>query len=203
MPLQLIKNILLLIMSKNLFNKKRNGIATITIVLLLGFLSLLSSTSIFTYNAWRWENLENNIKREAQQQGINSASLYAYILLARQRDDTAGSWPVYDTSENLLEVWPSTLTISTVDTLDECNLASSAPAEISTKTIKKISVLSQKNNVLISKSCCTAGTYKDSTDEEVETEALIYQYSKQGCKNFNWPNLKDLPMPLMSGALSQ
>gem|GEM_PF-6189425 len=34
-----------------LLNKKpKKGIATITIVLLLGFLSLLTMTSIFTYN---------------------------------------------------------------------------------------------------------------------------------------------------------
>lgn len=38
-------------MIKPVKNKSKKALATITIVLLLGFLSLLTMTSIFTYNA--------------------------------------------------------------------------------------------------------------------------------------------------------
>ena len=184
------------------FKKKRKGIATITIVLLLGFLSLLSSTSIFTFNAWRWDNLEMSIKKENQLQAVASASLYAYILLARQRDNTTGAWPVFDTYENISNYLPTNINVSTLSTLNTCNTVSQMPSELGTKAIKRISIISQKGNILITQSCCTAGTYKDSTDEEVQNEGFIYQFSKQRCKNFSWPNLKDQSIPLMSSTMT-
>jgi len=76
------------------------------------------------------------------------------------------------------------------------------PAELDSKTIKRISIISQKGNILINQSCCTAGTYLDSTDEEVQNEGFIYQFSKQRCKNFNWPNLKDQSIPLMTTTMT-
>jgi hypothetical protein len=125
------------------------------------------------------------LKKDEQQRGVDSTMLYAYIALARQRDDTVGGWPVFDTSESIVKFQPANLVISTVDTLDRCNLVSSSPSAFDTKAIKKISIISQRDNVLITQSCCTAGTYKDSTEDEVETEGLIYKYSKQACKNSN------------------
>ena len=189
-------------MFKITFKKKRKGIATITIVLLLGFLSLLSSTSIFTFNTWRWDNLEMSIKKENQLQAVASASLYTYVLLARQRDDTTGAWPVFDTYENLLAYLPTNISVGSLTTLDTCNPVTQMPAELDSKTIKRISIISQKGNILINQSCCTAGTYLDSTDEEVQNEGFIYQFSKQRCKNFNWPNLKDQSIPLMTTTMT-
>lgn len=182
---------------------KREGIAAITIVLLLGFLSLLSTTSIFAFNSWRWETLNNSIKKENQSQAVNSASLYTYILLARQRNNTSGNWSIFDTYENLVAVLPTNISVGSLGILTDCNIVATSPSAYNSNAIKKITVSNLKDNMLVNQTCCTAGLYKGEFEDEIQTEGLIYQYSRQRCKNFNWPNLKDSATPLMGASISQ
>lgn len=128
--------------------------------------------------------MEVSIKRENQQQAINSVSLYSYILLARQRNNTIGALGIFDTQENLAANILTNTTVSNLDTLSSCNTVSLPPA-FDALGIKKITTFNQKENILINQICCSAGIYKSETESEVTTEEFIHNYSKQRCKNFN------------------
>ncbi len=195
-------------MFKITFKKKRKGIATITIVLLLGFLSLLSSTSIFTFNTWRWDNLETSIKKENYDNATSSGSLYGYILLARQRNMESKAYHIYDTYENRNNQAIISLVIPPITTLADCtgcNVAS-MPSEFNTKAIRVITSVTYSQDIMVNaishQACCTAGIYKDSTEDEIQTEGIIHQYSKLRCKNLDWPNLQDSTSPLMSTTIT-
>ncbi len=181
------------------FKKKKKGIASITIVLLLGFLSILVATSLFTYNAWRWENLENSIRKERYDNAIDSATLLQYILLLRQRNMSASEVNFYDSWNNYERGVLTTVSISTVDTLDSCHTVS-LPAEHAVLPVKWITASNQDGNFFSQKSCCAPGII---ISDELKTEEVLYTYSKSRCKNMNWPNLKEVNEPLMVSRIIQ
>lgn len=186
-----------------LLNKKpKKGIATITIVLLLGFLSLLTITSIFTYNTWRWENLNNNIAKDRHNNAIDSATLMQYILIMRSRDTASGSLGVYDTYENAASNILTTVSIGSADVLSNCNNVE-LPVAYDNLVIKRITASNQYLNLYSSKTCCTAGIFYSSGDSDIQIEGLIDTYSKESCKNMNWPNLKNSSEPLITYNLTQ
>ena len=188
---------------KNIFfEKQKKGIASITIVLLLGFLSILTMTSILTYNAWRWETLDNNIRKDNYSNAIDGLSIMQYIYLIRNRAVANTTLSVYDSYENYNLGLKTSINISALDTLDNCNTVS-LPSAYSDFTVKRITAYNQYNNFYNNKTCCTAGIYNSASENELETEGIINTYSKESCKNMNWPNLKNSSEPLITYNLTQ
>lgn len=189
-------------MIKPVKNKSKKALATITIVLLLGFLSLLTMTSIFTYNAWRWESLNNNISKDRHNNAIDSAAIMQYILLMRTRDTASGSLTIYDTYENAASNILTTVSISSADSLSNCNNVD-LPSAYDDLVVKRITAYNQYLNFYSRKTCCTAGIFYSAGDSDIQIEGIIDTYSKESCKNMNWPNLKNSSEPLITYNLSQ
>lgn len=159
-------------------------------------------TSIFTYNSWRWETLNNNISKDRHNNAIDSATLMQYILLMRTRDTAGGSLEIYDTDENAAANVLTTVSIGSADTLSNCNNID-LPVEYNNLVIKRITAHNQYLNFYSNKTCCTAGLFYSANDSDIQTEGLIDTYSKESCKNMNWPNLKDNSEPLITYNLTQ
>lgn len=172
------------------FQKNKKGVAAITLVLLLGFLSLLTMTSITSYNAWRWENLNITFSKDAQNDATQSVSLYDYILLMRQRESTTlSNITIYNSFDDIAGGLGVSQTIGASDVITNCNPVSSMPATFNTKTAKRITVVSTKGNLVSNKSCCTPAIYNGTSEDEWNGEQILYTYSKENCKNLKWPNL--------------
>lgn len=186
-------------MKNKLFKKRKKGLASITIVLLLGILSILTITSLFTYNSWRWEHLENSIRKDNYNNAVDGTALLQYTLLMRQRNVADSSLSIYDSYYSQFENMPTTVSISGVSTLDSCSVVD-LPTEYNNLSIKTISATSQVRNFVTQKNCCTAGLV---VSDELKTEELINTHSKIRCKNLNWPNLKNTDHALMVSQIIQ
>jgi len=184
------------------FNNKRKALATITIVLMLGFLSILTMTSIFTYNAWRWDTLNNNILKDKYSNASNGLALIQYIYLIRSRDTATGSWSAYDNYENTTNNIKTTVSIGSVDTLNNCNTVQ-LPTAYNSLPIKRITASNQLRNFYTNNTCCTAGVFNSGTDTDLAIEELINAYSKESCKNLNWPNLENSKESLITSKITQ
>jgi hypothetical protein len=107
-----------------------------------------------------------------------------YIYLIRNRSVANTTISVYDSYENYNLGLKTYITISALDTLDNCNTVE-LPSSYSELPIKRITAYNQYNNFYNSKTCCTSGIYSDTTNTELEIEGLIHTYSKESCKNMN------------------
>ena len=189
-------------MKKFLFQKEKKGIASITIVMLLGFVSIITMTSIFTYNSWRWETLENNIKKDNFNNAVDGLSLMQYILLVKYRDLTPVELSVYDSYENANIGLRTTTNIGSIDLMGNCNTVE-MPMDYMGLPIKRVTAYNQQNNFFNSKTCCTAGIFNNGTNNELYLEELLNTYSKENCKNMNWPNLKDSSESIITSKIIQ
>lgn len=189
-------------MKKLWYYKKRNALAAITIVLMLGFLSILTMTSVFTYNIWRWENLNTSIIKDTHNNASTGLALMQYIYLIRNRDTATGSWSAYDNYENTDIGMKTTVSIGSLDTLDNCNTVE-LPSAYNDLPIKRITASNQLRNFYNTKTCCTPGVFNSGTDNELLIEELINSYSKEDCKNLDWPNLKHSKEPLITSKITQ
>lgn len=189
-------------MKNKLFKKQKKAIATVTIVLLLGFLSILSMTSILTYNAWRWDILDSNIKKDNFNNASNGIALMQFILLLRNRNTASFSTTVYDSYENAQANILTNVSVSSQDTLSNCNTLD-MPASFDTYPIKRITAYNQYQNFYNNKTCCTSGIFVNSSTDELQIEEAINTYSKERCKNLSWPNLNDNEEPLLTTKIIQ
>lgn len=175
---------------KKIFFKKRKAIASITIVMLLGFISLLTMTSVFSYNSWRWEALNNSIKKDNYANAVDSLTLMQYVLLVRNRALTPTELTVYDTYENESLDVKTTVNIGSITTMSNCNTVE-LPTGYSDMSVKRITAYNQYMNFYNNKTCCTAGVFEGTDENELLIEEILNTYSKENCKNMNWPNIKE------------
>lgn len=125
-----------------------------------------------------------------------------FILLLRNRNTASFSTNVYDTYENAQANLITNITVSSQDTLSNCNPLD-MPATYDNYPIKRITVYNQYQNFYNNKTCCTAGIFDNSTTNELEIENAINTYSKERCKNLNWPNLNNNDEPLITTKIIQ
>lgn len=177
---------------KNSKNKK--GIASITIVLLLGFLSVLVVTSIFTYNVWRWENLENGIKKEKITNAIDGISLMQYTWLMRYPGIYNSERTFFDSYENAQNGIITNTILNDPSLIEEGCSSLGLPPDERVFWGDKISTNIQSSNFFTTKECCIASW---NNQDRVGAEESINNYSTIRCKNMNWPNLKDTDEALM------
>ncbi|MFA5230301.1 MAG: hypothetical protein WC422_02630 [Candidatus Paceibacterota bacterium] len=125
-----------------------------------------------------------------------------YILLMRTRDTASGSLTIYDTDENAQSNILTSVSIGSADTLSTCSNVD-LPTAYNNLSIKRITAYNQYLNFYSNKTCCTAGIFYSAGDSDIQIEGVIDTYSKESCKNMNWPNLKNSSEPLITYNLTQ
>jgi len=82
---------------------KKNGQAALIIILILGLVFLFINISIISYNAWRWQNLENSIAKMNREFHLSSGALWSLISILENRTQPSYS-PNFFLSANDKEV---------------------------------------------------------------------------------------------------